>query len=368
VRHYEADTLRPSAQALRLFHRRGHAMVARPIWPGGAARVEPSSVVFAGGDALRPRVAAACAARRLALRDARQAGVDTATWLWRSMQRAGVAVIDLSDGDPQTYYQLGQAYALGTELLPIAREGSVIPFDVAQSILEFRDDDDLAAQLPAALDAALYGVQTHGLSALMHGTLQRCRELAEKAVGLNHAELLLSQLQASVQQPVDFRAALEQFLGQMGNTRLMLLHPRWPAHYPSRDEKRCFVVMPFSQQLAATQAMYRRLDTELVAAGVDVVRGDEAAGQEIVASIWEETARARQVLVDLTGYNLNVCLELGIADAIGRDSLLIGVQGTSDARFAAIDKRRIHHYGEDDASQQAVIAQARAFTRSQGRD
>ena len=94
-----------------------------------------------------------------------------------------------------------------------------------------------------------------------------------------------------------------------------------------------------------------------------MVRGDEALGQEIVASIWDETARASHVLVDLSGYNPNVCLELGMADAIGRDTLLIGVEGTAEQRFPAIDKRRIHHYGADDAARQAVLAQARAFTQ-----
>jgi hypothetical protein len=363
VLRYETDTLRPCAHSLRQFHRRGHAMVARPIWPGGAARVEPSSVIFVGPDALLPAVAGACTSRRLELRAPRQAGVDQATWLWRGVQRAGVAVVDLSDAAPQTYYQLGQAYALGTELLLMARAGTHIPFDVAQFVLSYRDEDELTEQLPSALDATLYGVQTHGLSALMHSTLQRCRDLAAKAAGLDLAGVLLSQLEATVQQPVDFRAALEQFLGQMGNSRLVLLQPRWPAHYPAVDQKRCFVVMPFSQQLTTTQAIYRHIDADLRAAGVEVVRGDEALGQEIVASIWEETARASHVLVDLTNYNLNVCLELGMADTIGRDTLLIGANGTSDRRFAAIDKRRIHHYGDDDASQQALRAQVRAFAQ-----
>ena len=363
VLRYESDTLRPTVQSLRLFHRRGHAMVARPIWPGGAARVEPSSAVFAGPDSLRSTVAAACTARRLDLRAPRQAGVDQAAWLWRGMQRAGLAVIDLSDAAPQAYCQLGQAYALGTELLLMAREGTAIPFDVAQFVLSYRDADDLAEQLPAGLDATLYGVQIHGLSGLMHSGLQRCRQLAEKAAGLDHAAVLLSQLEAAVLSPLDFRAALEQFLGQLGNTRLMVLHPRWPAHYPAADERRCFVVMPFSEQLAATQAMYRLLDDDLTHAGVHVVRGDEAVGQDIVASIWEETARASHVLVDLTRYNLNVCLELGMADAIGRDTLLIGAEGTAEKRFAAVDKRRIHHYGNDDASRDAVRAQVKAFAQ-----
>lgn len=370
VLRYEHDTLRPSAQSLRMFHRRGHVMIARPVWPGGAAWVEPSSVAFIGPVGLRDVVGQACESRRLHLREASQPGVDQATWLWRSLQRSGLAVADLTpvDHDPsrfdplaQTYYQLGMAYALGTELLLVAREGTRIPFDVAQYILFYRDEDDLARQLPEALDATLYGVQTHGLSGLMHASLGRCRELAEKAAGLEYASVLMSQLESTVQSPLEFRAALEQFIGQMGNTRLVLLHPRWPAHYPSAKERRCFVVMPFSEKLASTQAMYRQLDDDLVAQGVEVVRGDEAVGQEIVASIWEETARASHVLVDLSDYNLNVCLELGMADAIGRDVLLIGASGTALKVFPAIEKRRVHHYGDDEASREAVRSQVKAF-------
>ena len=365
VLHYERDTLRSAVQALRLHHRRGHLMLARPLWPGGAARVEPGSVFCAGaGGAVHQAIQQACTQRLLHVAGAPAPGVDPATALWRQLQSASLVVLDLSSADPQVYYQLGQAYALGTELLLLARRGTVLPFDVAQAVLAYDHADDLAATLPPALDAALYGVQTLGLSALMHGTLQRCTDLVDKAVGPAHAPVLLQQLQAAVASPLDFRAALEQLLAQLGNSRLVLLHPRWPAHYPAAGSgRRCFVVMPFSQALADTQAMYRRLDDALSAQGVHVVRGDEALGQDIVASIWEETARASHVLVDLTGYNLNVCLELGMADAMGRDTLLIGTTGTPEQRFAAIDKRRIHAYGADEATRQAVQAQVQAFVQ-----
>ncbi len=366
VLHYERDTLRNTVHALRLFHRRGHLMLARPVWPGGAARVEPGSALFAGGagsDAVRQAVAAACTERLVTLRGAAAPGVDPATALWRGLQGASLAVLDLSDGEPQVYYQLGLAYALGTELLLLARQGTRLPFDVAQAVLEYTDADDLARQLPAALDTALCGVQTLGLSALMHSTLQRCSDIATQAVGAAHTGVLLQQLQAAVMSPLDFRAALEQFLAQLGNSRLVLLHPRWPAHYPDKALRRAFVVMPFAETLATTQQLYREIDAALTAAGVHVVRGDEALGQDIVASIWEETARASHVLVDLTGYNLNVCLELGMADAMGRDTLLFGETGAAERRFAAIDKRRIHAYGADEASRAALRDQVLGFVR-----
>lgn len=183
-------------------------------------------------------------------------------------------MFDVGGADPRAYYALGQAHALGIELKLLARRGSVIPFDVSLHVIEVDDPATLGATLGDALNAAVYGMQTPGLELLMHATLTRCRSLAAQAVGTAHADVLLAQLEASVASPLDFRGALQQFLAQLGNSRLVLLHPRWPARYPEPGPRRCFVVMPFSEQLAAKQALYRRLDADLEAAGATVVRGD----------------------------------------------------------------------------------------------
>lgn len=98
-------------------------------------------------------------------------------------------------------------------------------------------------------------------------------------------------------------------------------------------------------------------------ADAEVVRGVAALGQGIVFSIREETARASDVLVDPTGAKLNVCLELGMAATMGRDTLLFGAPGTAERRFAAIDKCRIHTYGADHASRGFFREQVLGFVR-----
>ncbi len=395
VLHFERDSLRHAVQALQRHHRRGHLMVARPIWPtgpGGAVRPDPSCVVLAGASAdVHHMVQLACQQRLLHIGPLAAPGVDPALAHWQALQSASLVVLDLSTADPQVYYQLGQAYALGSQLLLLARSGTDLPFDVAQAVLNYSSATDLATQLPAALDAALYSVQTLGLTGLMHHSLKHCKQLLAQAMAgdeederepderepdahapasNNPTAVVLQQLTSQVNSPLGFAAALDQLLAYLSNPRLVLLHPRWPARYPSAaaQARRCFVVMPFSTQLASTQAMYRQLCTHLESQGVLVVRGDGAAAQDIVASIWEETARASHVLVDLTGYNPNVCLELGMADAMGRDTLLFGAAGTAEARFLAINKRRIHSYGHASEgtaspSSTALLDTAAAFVR-----
>src|ERR1700737_2232729 len=85
--------------------------------------------------------------------------------------------------------------------------------------------------------------------------------------------------------------------------------------------------MPFDKKLDHAyrfiEQMCAKAKPELAA-----VRGDVVDEGEIIKSIWEEISRATHVTVYLTGFNPNVCLELGIANALGRNTLLVGREGT----------------------------------------
>jgi hypothetical protein len=61
-------------------------------------------------------------------------------------------------------------------------------------------------------------------------------------------------------------------------------------------------------------------------------------------SIWDEICRATHVVVDLTGLNANVALELGMAHTLGRNTMLISQDRQPEKYFRAIAKQRIHNY------------------------
>ena len=92
--------------------------------------------------------------------------------------------------------------------------------------------------------------------------------------------------------------------------------------------------------------------------------------QQILRSIWDELGRSSYVTADLTDFNPNVCLELGIADTLGRQTILIGRLGTEKALFPSIAKRRVHIYTGEAADDQAIrealanSSAARPFRRS----
>ena len=96
-----------------------------------------------------------------------------------------------------------------------------------------------------------------------------------------------------------------------------------PAAY-TIDPRLCFVLMPFKDDLTT---IYRTIvkpavetpEFNLVCKRADDIKTNRAVMQDIFKSICE----AKVVLADLTGLNPNVMYELGVAHAIGKETILI---------------------------------------------
>jgi hypothetical protein len=134
--------------------------------------------------------------------------------------------------------------------------------------------------------------------------------------------------------------ALKTLAGFLGADAPMLIHPVWPPAYPEPGKLRLFHVMPFRAEWSDAAA-----DRVEKACGnrIEYVRGDRVADANVIRSIWQEINRASHVLADLTGFNANVALELGIAHALGRPTLTIA-QGADFEPFPAIAKLRFQLY------------------------
>jgi hypothetical protein len=78
--------------------------------------------------------------------------------------------------------------------------------------------------------------------------------------------------------------------------------------------------------------------------GAAYVRGDRVSEPNVIRSIWEEINRATHVLVDLTGFNTNAALELGIAHTIGRPTMMVGQGDSVERLFPMIAKLRFYPY------------------------
>jgi len=318
----EQEQARQLVEDVRQWMRRQHVMLAQPLWSGEPPRQHPNRIHFSGPVDLRSLVEDTAATIGLEIADTEPAGVDGAIARWHAIVSSDVAWFDLSWADPQVYYELGIALTLGTNLLLTARKGSRIEFDVAQGVEFYKDEDEdeLESRIEALLDTTLYSVQVHSKGSSVASTLDRCRYLAGRTGDHGLARVALQQLEAAADDATGFAAALKVFKGFLHPDHYRILLPRWTASYPDPLQRNCFIVMPFRKELKPVHDSLNGLCREK---GYIPCRGDEASGQLIIASIWEEICQAHRIVVDLTDLNPNVCLELGMADCLGRETLLI---------------------------------------------
>lgn len=310
----ERDEARPLAVEVFDFLRAGHAFEAEPVWRGAVPPVDAGTLFFSGSDAMLAVLKRAAICIGMQVDPPAPPGADFAAQRWRGLRRSAVAVFDLGVATPQVFYELGMALACGSQLVLLAPQGADVPFDVAQTVTRYADPRDLESLLPDAIDGACYQVQISAPRRVDDVDALMLREI----IGLS----------ASMFEGCE------------------VLCGRWRAH-PASDTPRWFAVMPFR---VGPNARWEQMAQRLRAASpqLEQIRGDRAQGQEIIASIWEELCRATHVSADLSDFNPNVCLEVGIAHALGRPTLLIGQAGTAmrlGAQLPGLAKWRCHEYG-----------------------
>src|SRR5262245_38374515 len=337
----EHDRLRPLAYRIRRFELRRHVMFAEPMWGWSDVEVNPNAVFFAGSADLRAHVTALCQERRLQL--AEESGAwGTGQLRWNQLRESAVGIFDLSISSETeragVCHALGSALALG--IYPLVVTKGKLPFDIDLSPMHLGDDprDTLAD----ALDQALFGLYpTAGGSGLEETVGQVLARVTRPDAT---SRVLTKRLAASEQlDPIDVEKMLDLLIGTNAHGKGALLFPAWPPFYPKLDARRCFHVMPFHHEWS--NSVRDQVRKACDAAGVAYRRGDETGEMKIVHSIWEEICRATHVVVDLTGLNTNVCLELALAQALGRKTLLVARDSwTVENLFPEISKLQVRQY------------------------
>ena len=323
VRQIEHFELRSLAWSIRKYGLRHHVMVAEPLW--GAAPLVPDAtcVFFAGAPGMRADVVRFCEKRGLTLKHAPDAG-GSGQLRWDQIRESVIGVFDMTMASERerasVCHALGLALALGRYPLVLAKDGQTLPFDIdiePQYLTSAQRSSGIVAK---RIDEALFGVH---------------RVTGESSVAVTGRRI------APGSAPVD-GVHLEETLGGKIHPPRVLLHPVWPAAYPGPKPRTCFHVMPFRQKWSDRVRDHVRRAVE--ACGYEYSRGDQSRGVHVVRSIWDDICRASAVVVDLTGPNNNVCLELGLAQAIGRPILLMTQDGLDDALFPEIAKLRVSRY------------------------
>jgi Pretoxin HINT domain len=100
-----------------------------------------------------------------------------------------------------------------------------------------------------------------------------------------------------------------------------------------------FMIMPFAGQFQSIYEDYIKPVVESFS--LSIIRGDDLfTTRNIIEDIWSALARSRFIIADCTGRNANVFYELGIAHAIGKQTILLA-QDLGDLPFDIQGRRAI---------------------------
>lgn len=356
---YETDVLRQLACEIRAFSLRNHVTLLSPLWPSLPWPQDPNAVFFSGGDGLRELLVEVCGKQRLKLQP-RATSKDFASTRWDQLRACHVALfdftgytkpdpdrpIDLASAGPiaAVSYELGIALTLGRAVIVLAKDGQELPFDVDIAPVRLKGDGGDGTRLADAIDDSIYGLQRGGEESSIGATLAY---LKERMAGEKNqvVEQSLKLIDSGVaRDPVKFRRFVEHVLGSAGSGAPQMVFPAWPGSYPQPGLRRCFHVTAFGPAWAGETMKIVAAACKGTQSGVEYVRGDYVLDHDITRSIWDHLCQAAYVVVDLTGLNANVALELGIAHTLGRNVLLVTQDSVKHSQFPSIAKLRIHGY------------------------
>ena len=340
------------ALAVQAHARRHHLLLAQPDFPTAGAHAGPKSLFLSGGEHLLT-VAKTLAAREgyELLHSARRS--DLARERWNQLWSASMAVFDVGVPEgaerAQVCYELGLALALGKPIVVTHDSGKAVPFDVDLQTLPWSlnlhsDADLLEDTLLSALGSITWGgTQSEPVDGAAAALAWLCRRYRDRLAD-GPAHIAFDLARGAQGDACAFSRAVVQLLGFLGADAPKALLPAWPPAYPDPSKKpRLFHVMPFRPTWSnpvrdATAKVCRKQ-------GWEYTRGDEAEAQRIIPGIWQEIVTASAVLVDVTGHNPNVALELGLVHAIGRRYRLVAQDNPSKHLFPSIEKVQVHSYG-----------------------
>ena len=333
------------------FARRYHLVVAKPDFAMLAEQASVKSLFISGTAALQK------VARKLADRDAIELfwearRGEVAQERWSQLLAASVTVFDIAvpDGPArmQVCYELGLALAMGKPCVVVRRADTVMPFDIEIPPIVFSDDSGANLRsLETAVYAALSGVRCGGRTPQIgdagKAAIAAVEPHVRAAAAPGQLDVQLRMARANAGDAVALRGSLDHIVGSLGAQGPVILLPAWvPAARNSAARPQCFHVMPFSHPWSRS---VRDLVAETCARhGWNYTRGDESTAQRIIPGIWQEICRASAVIIDISGFNANVGLELGLVHALGRPYRIVARGHPKDHMFPAVEKVQIHGY------------------------
>lgn len=278
----------------------------------------------------------------------------------RTIYTADLVIADLTDLNPNVFYELGVRHSLRTGTILIALEGTTVPFDIGDlRVVFYRDRVGGEKEAIPAIQRLMAGI--HEASVIDDSPIFELlpelhqpdtRELAEvraQAAGLaaeaaelrgklavaEAANLSLRDSFATFERTVNSvlgrltpseREAAEEAVEDAARSLSSEARRQVGTVAPGdEDPSLVLVLMPLRDELSALYEMVRGAGQEL---GLTVNRADAAyAPGRITDQIADAVSRAGLIIADVTGQNADVLFEIGIAMSLRKRIILLAETG-----------------------------------------
>ena len=361
----QREGLRRTAIEFRQFERRRHVMVADSVFPTNVITPDANRLFFSGSASVGALVDEAV--QRIGMSMPPPHGVANRTYgRWQQLRESAIGVFDYSNYEPAVAdppgarllspeaektileaagpiatvaYETGWAYVLGKAVVTISRRHRPVPFDIDIHPVLLEDTSEDGDRLLSAVQAAFYGTP-HGMPGdCVEATIEHVRERFGDS-GDAETKALVSALTAA--DATRTRLLLQAIADRVPGRQPLVTVPTFPGCYPSG--RTVFHVTAFRDWTRAAQEETRAACTR---AGFEYRIGYERIGADILLEVWKDICGSALIVADLTQLNPNAALELGIAQALGRRTLILTQDRQPHLYFPPVEKVRTHHYDPD---------------------
>jgi hypothetical protein len=359
----QREGFRRAALDLQQFERRHHVMVVHPALPRNATTVDANCVFVSGSAPIEALVTDACAVIGMRL-PARHSLANPLHGRWQQFRESALAVLDYSRYDPSradpldvprsaeaerelldaaaptaaVAYETGWAYVLGTPVVVLARRACPPPFDIDVEPVWLEGDAGDVSRVIRGIQSALYGVPRGVTGHCLADTVTYIRQRYSTSADPTLNEFL-SQL--SPDDASRARLSLDVIVERASTDNAMVVVPTYAGGYAQSGRPQLFHVTAFRDWANAAQEEARNA---CATAGIEYRVGYEQLDPDILRAVWMDLCQASFVFVDITNLNPNAVLELAIAQAIGRPTLVVTQNRDAHKYLPAIEKLRVHHY------------------------
>lgn len=309
-----------------------------------------------------------------------------------SIYQAEILIVDLTNWNPNVFYELGIAHSLAKNVIMITQERERVPFDISTyrvltykptpaGIKEFRNkliDSIMQALKSPLIDSPVSDFIPQALK-VPKSELEAAKAKIEELTSLlkkKEAELTkLSKGDKLSSEAIFLREEIKDYLKSLTEDiiakngqetaklmaineklkieneylqsaqdelrklkKMTLVNPHWKGRDFIVEEDLCFLLMPFNEPWS--NDVWSLIDGLVKASGYRCSRADEKDGRIVMDDIWEGICKARIVIADLTGKNANVSYEVGLADVLGKEVILLS-QTPADVPFDFLGLRLV---------------------------